>query len=511
MRKVSLFDLISLSIILVAAIFSAVRFNTLPQFIDGYYHLSVANGFIASGGWVSWAWWDFSPFGRPHLYPPFYHFVLVFLIKCGLSGLNALRLAEVLIVPVFFFVFWYILRSLKDDKFAFLCLSSAAGFFTFYSSVSANVPASLAIIFGLLAWFFLKKKKWVSSAVSMSLCFYSHAGIPWVFFASLLLLAAFNREYRKLSLKAAFTAIAIFLPFILHAARYIKFIHLSSLVEARFISFNFVAMLCAFMSMYFNRRNKDFLILLFWGYFLASAVVFIKYPYRFFSAQGFLGFAFFSAYFLWSVSGYFAKRQKLFLVLISLYLLFINATFCIEDNKIKFNFFDSTFSSLLTKKAYEDTAFKPVFSEKFYLPIVKVIRENSSADDIISSNVLVAAQIFSSLSNRPSSSSMLKEVQVENKFLYSDYAKLIILIKPILPEDANGLKNKKLNLIFENDIAYVVLNQDRLPGKIFKPKPVGCVLVYIIFILLLLVIINDSYHITGFTARLNLYRFFKPK
>ena len=142
------FDLISLGLICLIAVFSFVRFTELPQWVDGYYHLSVAKGFIKSGGWSGWAWWDSAPIGRPHLYPPLYHLTLAALIKMGLSGLNSLRVTEVLILPSVFFFFWYISRCLVNRRFAFFALLVLSSFFPFYSFASAHVPASLAIILG---------------------------------------------------------------------------------------------------------------------------------------------------------------------------------------------------------------------------------------------------------------------------------------------------------------------------------------------------------------------------
>ena len=97
MNKGSRFDLASLGLLIFFVIISVPRLNYFPQFVDGYYHLSVANGFIQSGGWVGWDWWCFAPFGRPHLYPPLYHLILVFLQNIGISGLNSLRFTEFLI------------------------------------------------------------------------------------------------------------------------------------------------------------------------------------------------------------------------------------------------------------------------------------------------------------------------------------------------------------------------------------------------------------------------------
>lgn len=100
------YDLASLGTIILIFIFLVVRFNYLPQYVDAYYHLSVAEGFIKSGGWVGWSWWDYAPRGRPQVYPPFYHFILVFLEKIGISGLNSVRVTEVIIPLIFFLSLW---------------------------------------------------------------------------------------------------------------------------------------------------------------------------------------------------------------------------------------------------------------------------------------------------------------------------------------------------------------------------------------------------------------------
>ncbi len=159
MERVNRFDLASLGLVVFVAVFSLVRFNDPPQFLDAYYHLLVANGFIKSGGWVGWAWWDFAPLGRPQVYPPLYHFVLVFLKTIGFSGLKAIKFTEALINPLFFFSLWYTFRKLVNQRFSFFSTLLLSSFFAFYASVSGNIPASLALIFGFFTWLAIKKKK----------------------------------------------------------------------------------------------------------------------------------------------------------------------------------------------------------------------------------------------------------------------------------------------------------------------------------------------------------------
>ena len=194
-------DYLSLGIIIFIFALSFARFDCLPQYTDAYYHLSCAYGLILSGGWVGWEFWNNAPYGRPYLYPPFYHLVLVFLQKLGLSNLNSVKISEAIIPGVFFFVLWWCTRSLKNSLFAFISILTLSSFFSFYASLSANVPANLAIIFGLLSWYFMiKRGKWLSSAIFLILSFYTHSAIPWLFFTSFLFLFLI-KKYRLLLLR----------------------------------------------------------------------------------------------------------------------------------------------------------------------------------------------------------------------------------------------------------------------------------------------------------------------
>ena len=140
-RRNQYFDLLSLGMIVFIAILSLIRFNYLPQYIDAWWHLSCANGYIESGGWVGWSWWDYAPWGRPQVYPPFYHFLLVFLKKAGLSSINAVRVTEVVILPLFFLVTWYVLRKILCAFSDSMFLYSYGSFldFLYFSSFSSGV------------------------------------------------------------------------------------------------------------------------------------------------------------------------------------------------------------------------------------------------------------------------------------------------------------------------------------------------------------------------------------
>ncbi|MBU0694844.1 MAG: hypothetical protein KKC11_09320 [Candidatus Omnitrophica bacterium] len=472
MRRVSRFDIFSLGIISLISFFSAARFDYLPQFIDGYYHLSVANAFIASGGWIGWAWWEFAPMGRPHLYPPLYHFILVFLKSAGLSGLNSVRITEVAIVPLFFFSIWYVLRKLINDRFSFFSLLTLSSFFSFYSSVSGNIPASLSIIFGFLTWLFIKKKKIITATLFLILSFYTHAGVPWMFLLSLLFLALSNREYRRLSLKIILTTLTFASPLLYHQVRHISYLNLKILGEVKFTHFSIFIILLGVMGLFLHFRKKEFPLPLFLGLFWGGLAVFIKHSYRLFSAQGMVSLTLLSSLVLEKITSMLKckKLRLLFLIVTVSYLFFSHATFDLDEGKLKFNLFNSTYSNFLTGRIHRNCGFRSFFYPQYYYPLIEVIGKNTKPEDIISSNLRISSQIFAALTNRPSEKSGFGEVEPKNKFPDYAQAKLVIWLKSPGGEEIIG-QTGVWKQIYENDFAHCFLNLNYKPSlKILKAK-----------------------------------------
>jgi hypothetical protein len=267
MRRVeSIWYLFSISLLALIALFSLIRFNYLPQFVDGYYHLSCANALIKSGGWVGVDWWHFAPVGRPYLYPPLYHLLLAALKSCGLTGLTLLRITEVLITPCFFFVIWYVVKARKSDRFAFLFLLLTSSFFTFYSSVSGNLPASLAIIFGFLTWHLFTRGKLASAIALAAVSFYTHSAISWIFIISWIFLAVFNRQYRRSALKLIFISLLLAVPIIYHQLVNWHYLNFSILGETYLIQYSLAIIILGILGLLINFRPRVF-NLLFLGYF----------------------------------------------------------------------------------------------------------------------------------------------------------------------------------------------------------------------------------------------------
>ena len=60
----------SWSLIAIFCLLQVLRWQIMPQFMDIYYHLSCAWGFIQAGGYSGWDFWQYAPVGRTHIYPP---------------------------------------------------------------------------------------------------------------------------------------------------------------------------------------------------------------------------------------------------------------------------------------------------------------------------------------------------------------------------------------------------------------------------------------------------------
>jgi hypothetical protein len=485
------FDLASFGLLVFIAIISIIRFKYLPQFIDGYYHLSTAQAFLKSGGWIGWTWWDFAPLGRPHLYPPLYHFILAGLKSSGLSGLDCVRLTEVLIVPLFFFVFWQVSRYFINSRFAFFSLLISSSFFSFFVSLSANVPASLAMILGLLSWIFFYKKKNISASLVLGLTLYTHAAIPWIFLLSLFFVYFFQPQRRRDIFIIILLSILIAAPFLFHLLKNLSYISLRILGEIDFINFSIFIILGAIAGLILAITKKDIPLLLFAGCCLSAIIIFIKYPYRLFSSQGMIGFVLLSAVALeYSLARLKPLLQKISISLIILFLFFFHPTINRNEKQTKINFANSTFYNVLTGNIYSNFYFLSFLFPQFYDSIVTVINNNTADNEIISSNLSIVSQIFSSLTNRPCANSMLPEVNSSTAEHYKP-AKLVVWLKP-LDQEIFNLQSGQWKIIYENDIAYIFLNLNAVKPAIITKAEVSFIIPLIIAVGLTILIVGKK-------------------
>ena len=479
------FDLIGLGLIallcllsVLRLIFLAVKIGPYPQFLDGYYHLAVANGFIESGGWVGWDWWSFAPFGRPHLYPPVYHLILTVLSFFGLVGIKSVFMTEILIIPVFFISLWFILRSLVNNRVAFINLVALSSFLPFYACISDNIPASLAIIFGLWSLFFVKKRSFVRSSLLLTIALYTHFGSSLILVISFFVMGIFIKDYRRFCISLVVVSLLFAFPLIFHQAKYINQVSWLGHGEIDYINYSPILIILSVISLCLHLKRRDLAVIFFYGFVLGSAVIFGKYPYRLFSAQGAVGLFFFSSLLLEKI---YSIRYKTIIISFCIMLLLIHPTVNFDKKNVDLSFSGSTYYRLLTGKIYQFFKLTPFIINKFCDPVVETIKLNSNSLDIVNSNLSVGAQIFSALSGRPSADSIFKEVKTTNNNFNINSSKITVWLK--LPDLKNVFFNEANNWrnIYENSFACVFLNINNVPlAKVVKAK-IGFHLIFLLF------------------------------
>jgi len=452
------FDLYSLGLGSLLLIFTLVRFPFMPQFIDAYYHLSSANGFLQSGGWTGWSWWDFAPAGRPQLYPPLYHFILAGLQKIGVSGLNALRFCEVSVPCLFFVSFWYVVRRLAGSVCALFSLLLAGSFFSFYTSTAIHIPATLALVFGLLTWYFTSRKQWLKAGLFLLLCFYTHSAVPWIISGSLLFLLPFA-SFRRIVIKENLLALILALPLLVHQFRFRGYVLFDSSQQLYFVHFSPALIFFTFWAL-LSGEKKDPVRSLFLGYCAVSLAVFWRYPYRFFSAQGILGLALISA---WSLSRLLSvlpqPKKKILFVSVLVFFSVFHPTVDLDLGRPGFNPVNSTYANFIFGRTHDLLEFRSVYVPDQLNPVFDYLKEHVARDQIVVSNSVVISQMSTAFTGRANSSAMLREVTSgeKNTNPYAP-AKLIVWLKT---------KDRRINRlaeifswqkIGETDIALIYLS-----------------------------------------------------
>lgn len=423
-------DFYSKLIILVYCLFQIIRLPILPQSMDIFYHLLTAWGFIQAGGYSGWDFWQYAPLGRPHIYPPFFHLVLAILMKLGMDRVILAKFFEVTIPVVFFGVLWNFVKKNYDERLGFFVMLMLNSSFTFYHSIINHIPATLALILGFLALEKLYQKNYLPSLLLLALCFYTHIGISWFFALSVLFYGLFNREYQKTSLIVFILSLVLSTPVLfkqLMGARFISALGLH-LKEKYICQFKILDYLLAFLGIFFACK-KGTKYRLFLSFFFAS-LIFIIYPYRFFSAEGYIAILFLCALALYNLYEKFKSRVNLrcLSILTVVFILFLSPTLSLnkidsKDITYKLNIFDSAFLGMLFTKG------KILWYPQEYLSTATLLKNNSQDTDIIYSTLNIAGVTLASLSGRSTANALLPEIGPLRPFDPFAVSKIIIFTR----------------------------------------------------------------------------------
>lgn len=412
-------DFYSRFIIIIYSLLQIMRWRILPQFMDIYYHLLTAWGFIQAGGYSGWDFWQYAPFGRPHIYPPVFHIMLAFLIKLGISKIILAKFFEAAIPVLFLIVIWRFIRNNYSQRLAFFVMIASSSSNSFYMSLLNHIPATLAIIFGILAFEQLLKNKFIRCVLLLSLCFYTHIGVSWLFAFSVVFYGLSNKPERRFCLNIFISAIILSLPMLLKQLAGLKFISVLGLnlhekYLCQFKIFDYALALLGLIIV--SKRGKKYRLFL--SLFLASPILLI-YPYRFFSAEGYLPIIFLSAVSLNSIWEKFKYKKtclKNTVVLLVFFILFVSPTLSMEKpesgGSISYKIYipDSAFMNLLFPADLNRRASFSMWLPKEYLSAAAFIKQNSQKTDIIYSSFYILGVCLASISERATANGLFREI-----------------------------------------------------------------------------------------------------
>lgn len=448
-----------------------LRWELLPNFLDIYYHLSSAAGFERAGGFVTHAFWEYAPSGRPNLYPPLFHFTILFFIKLGLPVIDIARFLDLISFPLLLLTIWFVARSVFNQRIAFFSVLIASSLYSLYLCGSNFIPVTIAFIFGLLSFWAIEKDKKLSAGILLGLAFYTHAQIPWVFILAFIIYALFARDKAQDIFTVLGLGILFSLPIIIHLLKNARFYNPGIRVENFIIEINLYLALSIFSLKKVFAEKKE--------YFFPLALTFAAmpfaffYPYRYVSGQGLAGLIFLSAIALDIVydpaekflDEYIKTNFNILIIAMILMTTVISPAIMIgRDGKLGLNIFNSTIINLMQfgkdmHRANDRSLYSDNISE-----VVDVIKKNSEKDAVIYTNMPMVETMLAPLSGRFSTGGMLREVSANGPTGGIDNADIIVWLKD--PDAVSDIEPRpviekyRLKLIGETGMAYIYKNEN---------------------------------------------------
>jgi len=411
----------SLGVISIYLLLLIIKWQALPVFIDIYYHSSCMTGFRDAGGIVLHDFWELAPAGRPHLYPPLFHVIMLALNKLGFSPLAVTRIASVAIYPALLTTILFVLRKLYNDRLAFLTILMAASSYIFFVNVMVAIPATIGLIIFILIFYALENRKILSGILLLGLLFYTHGAIPWMAVLTMAVYGILRREAIKPVLIVIFGGILLGSPWLIHMIRNRDYFitvnnYLNNYYEANIFLyiFTFFGMLTAL------KRKKG---MLFYFAMLAATIPLAKdYTFRFLCGEGLLPLIFFAGVGLDDIYGRAAQvlkgrgRRMIHAALLPWVVFYLFTFFApvISRNQDAFSYETrgSTFSKITARDpAFSNAMASTIYVKKYMEELFKIINANSRPDELIYSNYGYVAGLFYTFCDRATTCAMLNEVK----------------------------------------------------------------------------------------------------
>jgi len=420
-----------------------IRWSILPQFMDIYYHLLTAWGFIQAGGYSGWDFWQYAPVGRPHIYPPLFHLLLAGFLKMGINPVILAKLCETFVPVIMLIIIWKFIRNNYSAILAFFVVLVFLSSFSFYLSLLNHIPATLCFILGILALGQLFKKNILRSGILLSLCFYTHIGLSWFFALTFILYGLFYKETRKSALAVFLIAFILALPIVIKELTVYRFVtSLGFALHEKYLTqVKIVESILGVIGLYQTfKMGKEYR--LFTAMFFAS-FIFIIYPYRFFSAEGYFPIILLCAFCLKNL--YQSRNSRYIIFGVAVFILVFSPTFSM-DKKLsekhatyKVKLFDSAFINTLLAKG------NILWFPNEYIGAAKIVKDNSDPQDITYCSFNFLGLTISSIAGRASANALLPEIVAAKAFSPLQVSKIIIFTRSDDAKLVDSLKDK-LNL-----------------------------------------------------------------
>lgn len=521
--NISRWDLYSLIIIFFAVLIQILKWGLLPIFLDVYYHLLSASGFKEAGGWLHSCFWEYAPIGRPQLYPPLLHFIILFFLKLGLPFLVVGKLIQVIIYPLLLFTVWLFIRTIFDKRQAFFATLLIFSPYNFYLTAMNTSAASLSLIFCLLSLLFFEKRKNLPATLLLAVSFYTHGFTSWIFLGVFVFYGLLNREKFIACIKVVLFALILSSPMIIF--QFLQrdyFILQRNIVENYYFDFDLFNWLFLPFGLIacLRKKGKYFIFI---ALFISALIFLVSgFVFRYLSFYGIIGIILMNSTFFNDAFSSLGKNKKIILFSsVVLFCFVFSPTLSIDLSQSKisripkstfynqkdvalkkgsmfgFDIIDSNLMNFLFYCAKPNirTNETSIYFPKLFKEVTEVINDNTSPDDIIFSNVYALGGMISLLSARATSSAMLSEIRPYNYFDQVAVAKLIIWAKDL--EDMNRepnllIENYNLRKIADTTIAFIYEN----PHSNFKKQrlsaTVSCKIIFILLFLISMLIVAGA-------------------
>ena len=408
MRAARVWGWITVGLIGLVTVGLRLQWETLPRFLDSYYHLAVIQGFRQAGGITLHAFWESAPAGRAHLYPPLFHLLWWPAAALVRNPITVAQLWSLLGAPALFLAMAWAARRLESPRRAALTIIAALLASNVLFSTLLHPTATLALIGILGVWVALERDRAVVAGLLVGAIGWTHLGLPWITLLALLLLGAADRARRR-AWTAAAIGLLIMAPWWLHIARHAAALHAVQQPESRSLELAPVLLgLNVWGAIVAWRRAPTYR---FWLALLAAAIPWIaRYPYRFFSGEGLLPIVLLAGLALDEGVGLVvAKRGLTPFVVGGIGALLVAGPTVANRPAWRVRWGETGLTAALSGIPLDRGHLESLYDARQFAPLVAALRREARPDDLLFCNYPHMGGMFSVLTGLSTTTSMFAE------------------------------------------------------------------------------------------------------